>query len=260
VNRDEKIAHDLARIEQAHQQSKERLKRTEERIHQRFDRARQHILKRHGVTSDSQQRIITAALDLLSTEGLSNLSLRKLASALDMQAPALYWHFKNKEVLIDYLAEAILQSEFKNITPRSPDEPWQDWLINHMLRLRKAMLTYPDGGRIVAGAHLYPAITLAKIFETTLASLMSAGLNAELTHTLALTSTHYTFGTVIEEQSAPTPEQLASTDLIDLFADMPHLRDSAEDFGKRMSDPNTDPDAQFIAGLSLIIQGAAAQM
>lgn len=258
MNRDEKISRDLARLEQAQQQSLERIKRAEERMNQRFNRARQHILKHHGVTSDSQQRIINAALDLLRTEGLNNLSLRKLASTLNMQAPALYWHFKNKDVLIDYLAEAILQREFKDLTPRTPDEPWQDWLVSHMLRLRKAMRAYPDGARIVAGAHLYPAVTLARVSEVMLESLTSAGLKPELAHTLAFTSTQYTFGAVIEEQSAPTPEQVAEVHEADLFAGMPNMQAAVKNLSQVMNDPNTDPDAFFVAGLKLIIKGAEA--
>ena len=48
--------------------------------------------------------IVQAALRLLDDTGLEDLTLRKLAQALDIQAPTLYWHFKSKDALIDEMA------------------------------------------------------------------------------------------------------------------------------------------------------------
>jgi len=196
MRREDNMARDLARLEEARRRTQERLAAQQERIEKRFDHVRARISKRYGEPNDSQQRIINAALDLLDQEGLNDLSLRKLAALLDMQAPALYWHFKNKGVLIDYMAEAILQTEFQDVRARSDDEPWQDWLVDVCQRLRRAMHSRRDGARIVAGAHLFPAITLMRIFETTQESLISAGLNPHKADLLATTTVHFTFGRV----------------------------------------------------------------
>lgn len=40
--------------------------------------------------------VVRAALDLLNEVGLDGLTLRRIATELDVQAPALYWHVKNK--------------------------------------------------------------------------------------------------------------------------------------------------------------------
>jgi AcrR family transcriptional regulator len=48
--------------------------------------------------------VVRAALRLLDEVGLHGLSLRKVASELGVQAPALYWHFKNKQELLDEMA------------------------------------------------------------------------------------------------------------------------------------------------------------
>ncbi|WP_143673537.1 TetR family transcriptional regulator, partial [Streptomyces griseiscabiei] len=39
-------------------------------------------------------QVAEAALRLLNEVGLEGLSLRLIAKELDVQAPALYWHFK----------------------------------------------------------------------------------------------------------------------------------------------------------------------
>jgi TetR/AcrR family tetracycline transcriptional repressor len=222
-------------------------------VNERFEHARKRLEQRIGKGSLNQDRIIEAALELLKEKGLSSLSLRDIAKQLDIKAPALYWYFKNKEELVDFMAEAILKKEFPVFTARTDDENWQDWLVTMMLRLRKAMLAYPDGGRVVAGAHLYPAITLAELSNATIASLRSAGLPLKTAYMLALTTAHYTFGHVIEEQAAPTPEQMAQFDVKAFLLPYPELAQAIEVSHIR----ERDPDETFKAGLMLIINGAA---
>lgn len=53
----------------------------------------------------SQEAIVRAAIDILNRDGLEKLSMRALAAVLGVKAPALYWHIKNKQDLIDQIAE-----------------------------------------------------------------------------------------------------------------------------------------------------------
>jgi AcrR family transcriptional regulator len=55
----------------------------------------------------SPEAIVRAAIDILNREGLEKLSMRTLAADLGVKAPALYWHIKNKQDLIDQIAEKI---------------------------------------------------------------------------------------------------------------------------------------------------------
>jgi len=242
------MARDLARLEEARRRTHARLAAQQDRIDKRFERIRERMSKKYGEPNDMQQRIIDAALDLLDSEGLNDLSLRKLAAVLDIQAPALYWHFKNKGVLIDYMAEAMLQAEFHDLQPRSGDDQWQDWLVDTCQRLRKAMRAHRDGARIVAGAHLFPAITLLRIFETTQESLISAGLDSRLADLLATTAIHLTFGRVIEEQSSPGPEELKHMNLEEMSREFPRVVASAR---QRVKDAEGGYD-DFEASLRLI--------
>ena len=192
--------------------SQQRLDMQRTRLDERFARARQRLMADESHPNEDQQRIITAALALLDEVGFNDLSLRKLASKLDRKAPALYWHFANKEALIDYMAEAILKAEFHDLTPRQDDEPWQDWLVHTCSRLRQAMRTHRDGARVVAGAHLFPAITLMHLFEVSMQSLMSAGIEMQRANLIITTAIHFVFGNVIEEQSSPSLEEIEQMD------------------------------------------------
>jgi TetR/AcrR family tetracycline transcriptional repressor len=228
--REDKHARELARLEELQRRAQERLSQRQERVNQRFDRIRERLGAKSDQPNVTQQRIIDEALQLLDEEGLNNLSLRKLAARLDMQAPALYWHFKSKEALIDYMAEAILRTEFDNLQPRQPDETWQDWMIQICIRLRKAMLARRDGGRVVAGAHLYPAVTLMKLAEVAMESLHSTGIELRRANLITSTAIHFVFGNVIEEQAAPSLEQIDEVMASGFMKDYPLMQQSVDQY------------------------------
>src|SRR6202000_1093142 len=99
------------------------------------------------------------------------------------------------------------RSEFKDFPPRPDGEVWQDWLIAACQRLRHAMRAHRDGGRIVAGAHLDPAVTLMKFFEVSMKSLVSAGIELQQANLVISTAVHFVFGNVIEQQASPSIEE-----------------------------------------------------
>jgi len=275
MNHEERHQQMLERLEKKHEAMLERMNQQQERINERLDRQRSLMAERmeremsrtnsqiervmeqaqHGL-SPKQEKIVDAALELLRSKGLADLSLREIAKSLHMQAPALYWHFKSKEVLIDYMAEAILKKEFTEMPQRAKDQTWQEWLTNHMLRLRRAMLAYPDGARVVAGAHPFPAVTLGKLFNSQLESLHSAGLSLAMAARIATAATTYTFGYVIEEQASPTNEELANFDFS-------IIQDSAPLVAELMTSQQGqrgDATSQYLSGLELIIDGATLQV
>lgn len=216
-------------------------------------------MARRRITSQAPRlergTIVRAALRVLDREGLSNLTLRRVAGELNVQAPAIYWYFKDKTELIDYMAEAILEEKFADAGPRSSDQPWQEWLIENMKILREAMWSYKDGARIIAGAHLMPAKMLAKLFDISLQSLTSAGMSLATADMIIGVAVHFVFGRVIEEQSSPSPEAvksfIESSSMEETFADYPTFVCSArENYSRsKISD-------EFEESLRIIIDGA----
>ena len=82
----------------------------------------------------TRQLYINASLDLISEQGVENLTLRKVAKSLDVTPMAMYKHFSNKDELLSAaLDEFIARSD---VIPQE-DLPWQQWLsyvANAMLR------------------------------------------------------------------------------------------------------------------------------
>jgi len=242
----------IEQLERNQELINKRLESQRERINKHFDQKKAEL---NGKLNFRQEQIIAAALELLTASGLNDLSLRDIAQKLDIKAPALYWYFKSKSDLVDYMAEAILSREFADAKPRVEGETWQDWLSTHMTKLRRAMLAYPDGGRVVAGARLDPAKALAQIFEDSILSLTSAGIGQETALYIVMTAVQYTFGFVIEEQAGPKPKDIAT--FVDReFSDAyPNLAKAVKQYRKGVN----IEDRAYDAGLQMIIKGAQAK-
>jgi TetR/AcrR family tetracycline transcriptional repressor len=146
-----------------------------------------------------RDEVVRVALDLLDEVGLNGLSLRKLAARLGVQAPTLYWHFKNKQDLIDEMAARMMAA-----TPLPPPEQavWDQWLSWMARNMRAAMLAHRDGALLHAAARLSEGGWNA--VEAIIAMLRAAGFSKEDgMHGLGVL-TDYVLGAAIEEQTGST--------------------------------------------------------
>jgi len=199
-----------------------------------------------------RSQIVAAALQLLNQDGLDGVTVRKVATQLNVHVGGLYWHVKNKRDLLDEMANTILSEEFATLQPPGPGQVWAEWLVEIAQRLRKAMLAYREGGRVVAGAHLHRAVTLAQLFASIVDALRAEGFGADEARWLCVTVVSYTFGFVIEEQAGPTAETIAQ--LQETGLRHPFLTALLEDGRARDLDLQTD----FRMGLHNITTGAQA--
>jgi TetR/AcrR family tetracycline transcriptional repressor len=141
--------------------------------------------------------VVSAALELLNEAGLDGLTTRRLAEALGVQGPALYWHFKNKQELIDEMALALLQDAYG---PIEPGQDWARWLIEGARRLRRSLLSYRDGARLLAGFR--PSSPHGRMDpKAALAPLVEAFGMPDAVWAL-LTVNRFTIGWTMDEQAA----------------------------------------------------------
>lgn len=68
-------------------------------------------------------RIVELALDIIDTEGLPALNMRRLAAAADVKPMSLYHHFPNKDAILGAVAESIAAAALGD--PRSVGT-WQE--------------------------------------------------------------------------------------------------------------------------------------
>jgi TetR/AcrR family tetracycline transcriptional repressor len=94
--------------------------------------------------------IVSAALQLLDEVGLEGLTTRRLAAALGVKGPSLYWHFASMGELRAFMAEALLEEVMP--APDALPGDWRGWLAEGARGIRRAALSRRDGARVLAGA------------------------------------------------------------------------------------------------------------
>lgn len=146
-----------------------------------------------------RETVVRTALRLIDESGLEALTLRKLASELGVQAPALYWHFRNKRELLDAVAEQ-LGDEQRSLTGTTPsgDQPWWEWLEQSLLDARDGLLAHRDSALIIAGNR--PTPDALPGVEAELSALAAAGLAPEDALLFTLATGYYLIGGVLERQ------------------------------------------------------------
>jgi TetR/AcrR family transcriptional regulator, tetracycline repressor protein len=206
----------------------------------------------------NRDMVAGAGLKLLNQVGLEQLTLRLLAEELQIQAPTVYWHFKSKEELIDEMATTVLAEGSKHLIPTKESVDWTVWVETFGNGLRKTLLAYRDGARMVSGSRLTNTEYM-KTMERVGASLMDAGFSLRETVVLLSTIYNYTLSFVMEEQAVfPRPNerspkyQIAKRKAKLDLEQFPILRQSGPILFDKF-------DRRFKEGLALILQGALSQ-
>lgn len=146
------------------------------------------------------------ALRLLNEVGLDGLTLRAIAKELDVKAPALYWHFKDKQALLDEMATEMYRRMVAD-APLAPEDTWRDRLLKSNRGLRDALLGYRDGAKVFSGSR-FTGTPHAVEMERTLRLFTEAGFTLAQAVRAASTSYLYTIGFVTEEQGVqPLPDE-----------------------------------------------------
>lgn len=152
---------------------------------------------------DRRQAIVDAALTLLDEDGIDKLSLRRLAAHLGMHAPGLYWYIENKQALIDLMAQAIISRGLAELEQPSREAPWQEWLVDLAVAIRRALLSHRDGARVVGGSYLMRTGAVTPFVETSLEILEDSGFDRLFALGATMTMVRYAIGSALAEQLSP---------------------------------------------------------
>ena len=199
--------------------------------------------------------VVRAGLKLLNEVGLEQLTLRRLGTELEVQAATIYWHFKDKDELIDEMATLVLAEGAANLVPSRMGVDWRVWAAAYGNGLRKTLLSYRDGARMVSGTELKDTEYL-KTAEAIAAKLMEAGFTLRQATVLMSTIYNYTLSFAMEEQAVfPRPgERSPKYDIAERRArldaeELPILRQVGPILFDRF-------ERRYKEGLELILRGA----
>ncbi|NYD41844.1 TetR family transcriptional regulator [Nocardioides panaciterrulae] len=94
----------------------------------------------------SKDRIRDTALELIDAEGLSALSMRRLAGELGVQAASLYSHVPNKDAVLDAVADLLM----RRVDTTGFAVSWQHGLRTWGRSYRDALRAHPNAAPVVA--------------------------------------------------------------------------------------------------------------
>jgi Transcriptional regulator len=202
-----------------------------------------------------KKHVVETALRLLNETGLDGLTLRAIAKELNVQAPALYWHFKNKQELLDEMATEMYR-RMVDVPGATGGADWRERLLAANRGLRAGLLSYRDGARVFSGSRFTGTLHAVEM-ERTLTLFTQAGFT--LTQAIRATSTahFYTLGFVAEEQGVqPMPDERREGYDMDerarRMADFPLSAAAGTEIFE-------DYERHFEDGLALVVAGIGAR-
>jgi TetR/AcrR family tetracycline transcriptional repressor len=199
----------------------------------------------------TRDRIIAAAVELVDANGVDELSMRKLGSALGVEAMSLYNHVVNKDDVLDRILDQVL----REIDLPAADLPWDEQIRLLAHGFRRAGHRHP-GVFPLFGTRSITSLEGFRPLEQSYAALRGAGLSAEdaLDGFTALAA--FAFGYVLTELGGLVDGALEHPWELDeaAAAARPHLVEMGLALARR------DPDHQFRFGLDLLIEGLATMV
>lgn len=208
-------------------------------------------IKRTLVNKD---RAISAAIKLADAEGLSALTMRKLAGVLGVEAMSLYHHVANKEAVLDGMVDAVF-SEIQ--LPRSGNGDWKAEIRLRSASVRAVLTRHPWAIGIME-SRTSPGPAVLRHHDAVLGCLRGGGLSVAMTaHAYALIDS-YVYGFVLQEVNLPFNDGDDLGELLEVVMplldakDYPHL---VELTVEHIMKPGYSFGDEFEFGLNLILNG-----
>jgi len=99
----------------------------------------------------SRPLVVAAALELIDTEGLGGLSMRRVGQRLTVEAMSLYGYVANREALLDAVVDSIIDELWADPQVRAEAEDgWQDYLSRLAWGVRRFAVAHPRAFPLVA--------------------------------------------------------------------------------------------------------------
>jgi AcrR family transcriptional regulator len=196
----------------------------------------------------TRERVLLTAVELADAGGIDAVSMRKLGQRLGVEAMALYRHVRDKEDLLDGLADIVL----REIQPTPADPDWRAALRDQVLAARAVMVRHPWApGLLVERGTAGPA-ALDRI-EAVLATLFAGGFSLDLAHHVlhVLSSRIFGFSQDLFDDS-PRGREPGPMPPVDRYPNVGRMARAASHEGGL---GYCDDDVEFAFGLDLILDG-----
>ena len=202
------------------------------------------------------RRVITAAVALADAIGADALTIRKLATELDVKPMAIYHHLPNKEAIIDGMVDVV----FGEIELPPTDVGWKQAIRRRASSAREVLARHPWAAPLME-SRTSPGPATLRHHDAVLGCLRSGGFSIEMTaHAYAVIDA-FVYGFALQEASLPATGGDEMADLAQAMAaampvdEYPNLAELAAEHILR---PGYDFGHEFDFGIDLILDGLEA--
>ena len=201
----------------------------------------------------TRDRVLQAALGLADEGGLGSLSMRKLGHELGVEAMALYYHFANKDEVIDGMVDLV----FSEIDLPAAGADWKTAMRRRAQSLRETLLRHRWALGLMESRRT-PGPANLRHHDAVIGNLRAAGFDSPMVaHGYSLLD-GYIYGFALTKMSIPfeTPEEVEAVTESMLqpvqVSEYPHL---AAFVSEHIMLPGYDFADEFEYGLDLILDG-----
>ena len=201
----------------------------------------------------SRERVLRAAVALADERGADELTMRKLAKELGVEAMSLYNHVASKTDLLDGMVDIV----FSEIDVPAATGDWKAELRKRAVSTRAALNRHRWAIGEMEGRTTHGPNNL-RLHDAVLGCLRAAGFSIAMTVRAMSVQDAYIYGFALQQadMSSETPEDFAAEaqrqmrDYASALADYPHL---VEVVGGYVAQAGYDYDAEFLFGLEVIL-------
>jgi TetR/AcrR family tetracycline transcriptional repressor len=97
----------------------------------------------------SRDAIVTCAVSLADAEGLDAVTIRRLAQDQGVTPMALYWHFRDKDLLLEGVVERLLAEVALSEPDPDAEQPWDVQLRDLLEAVLQVLRAHPSMANLV---------------------------------------------------------------------------------------------------------------
>jgi len=198
-------------------------------------------------------RVLEAAMHLADEGGLDALSMRKLGQALGVEAMALYYHFANKDKVLDGMVDLV----FSEVALPVIGADWRTAMRERAMSLRDVLARHRWAIGMME-SRVNPGPANLRHHDAVLGCLRAAGFDLALTAHAASALDSYIYGFALTKMNLPFDD---TSDIAEVAQEMlepfpvneyPHLVEFITDHAMQ---PGYDYADEFEYGLDLLLDG-----
>jgi AcrR family transcriptional regulator len=201
----------------------------------------------------TRERVLAAAMKLADQGGIEGLSMRKLGQALGVEAMALYYHFANKERVLDGIVDLV----FGEIDLPTIGADWKAAMRQRAISVRDALLRHRWAIGLME-SRTNPGPANLRHHDAVIGCLRAAGFDMAAVATAYSLLDSYIYGYAMTKMNLPFDD---TTDIVDLSEKMlepfplGEYQNLADFLTEHAMQPGYDFAHEFEYGLDVILDG-----